>query len=225
MRFPIYEAAAPLARDLLRAEGLKDVVDLGSGSGGPWPALLRAPGLEEVRLTLTDRALDPCALRAFDDDQRESVRLGPQTQDLLAPADLPGLRTAFACLHHLAPDELEGLFAEVAHDGHPFLGIEVTERKASAIARQFLLFPAALVAVLFIRPTLAQLALTYLLPVIPLALVWDGVVSCLRSYDPDELCALARQHAPKEYVWDVGRTSSEVGPVHLIYLLGRRSTH
>ena len=43
----------------------------------------------------------------------------------------------------------------------------------------------------FVRPfSLARLLLTYLVPVLPLLILWDGIVSCLRTYRPDELLAL-----------------------------------
>ena len=220
LSFPLYQAAVPLARELLEAQDLKQVVDLGSGSGGPWPALLREPGLSSIRLMLTDRGLDPSALQAFDEEQRASVELGPSTQNLLAPEHIPGLRTAFACLHHLKPDELEAVFEEVASSGHPFLGVEVTERTASAVARQLLLLPAAFIGMPFIRPTLTQLVLTYLVPLIPLALTWDGVVSCLRSYSSDELLELATRHAPTDYQWKSGRVRDAASPSHVVYLMG-----
>ena len=36
----------------------------------------------------------------------------------------------------------------------------------------------------------SRLLWTYLVPVIPLVLLFDGIVSCLRSYRPDELLKL-----------------------------------
>ena len=50
-----------------------------------------------------------------------------------------------------------------------------------------------LLVVPFLRPfRWAWIPLTYLIPIIPLFIVWDGLVSCLRCYNQDELLALTQ---------------------------------
>ena len=220
LRFGIYAPAAELIRELLEAHGGQQIVDLGAGSGGPWPALLREPALAGVGLRLTDRALDARALDAFDPDTRARVALGPEAPRFLPGAELDGLRTAFACLHHLTPDALAEALGRVARDRFPFLAIEVTERTWCALVRQVVFGPLALWGIACLRPTPGQILLTYVIPVIPLALVWDGCVSCLRSYGTEELLALARRHARDDYVWDAGILRPPGGAA-LVFLRGR----
>jgi hypothetical protein len=55
-----------------------------------------------------------------------------------------------------------------------------------------------------IRPwSWARLALTYVVPIVPLLVVWDGLVSCLRSYRLAELRALTAG-LDRGYAWEVG---------------------
>jgi hypothetical protein len=56
--------------------------------------------------------------------------------------------------------------------------------------------------------------LTYVLPVIPLVVMIDGVVSCLRSYSVEELKTLAHHEG---YEWEAG---VEKG---VTFLIGRRA--
>ena len=58
----------------------------------------------------------------------------------------------------------------------------------------------------FFRPfRLSRLVFTYLLPLIPLTTIWDGVVSILRLYSPAELLALARRADPTGRLrWQAG---------------------
>jgi len=58
----------------------------------------------------------------------------------------------------------------------------------------------------FIRPLrFARFVWTYLLPVIPFVLFFDGVLSCLRAYSPAELREMASRVGAKKYRWDAGR--------------------
>ena len=49
----------------------------------------------------------------------------------------------------------------------------------------------------------SRLLLTYVLPVIPLLVAWDGTASALRAYTPQELLALAASVPGAErYTWE-----------------------
>ena len=55
----------------------------------------------------------------------------------------------------------------------------------------------------------SRVLLTYVLPVIPLLVGWDGTVSALRAYTPEELLALAASVPGAEhYSWDAGRAGA-----------------
>ena len=69
-----------------------------------------------------------------------------------------------------------------------------------------LLFLGSLALVPLARPfRLSRLLFTYLLPAIPALVAWDGTVSALRAYTPDELLELARSVPGSErYSWEAG---------------------
>jgi hypothetical protein len=80
-------------------------------------------------------------------------------------------------------------------------------------------------AVLLLMPTirpmrLSWLVFTYLVPLVPLLVLWDGMVSCLRVYSPDELSSLVADL--DEYDWEIGRFSLG-GPAKATYLIGKPS--
>jgi hypothetical protein len=79
------------------------------------------------------------------------------------------------------------------------------------------LFLGSLFLVPLVRPfRLSRVLLTYLVPLIPMLVAWDGTVSALRAYTPDELLALARAVPGGEaYAWDAGVVGSA------LYLVGR----
>jgi hypothetical protein len=75
----------------------------------------------------------------------------------------------------------------------------------------------------FVRPfRWSGLFFTYVLPVLPLLVVFDGLVSCLRVYSVAELEALAAEveAARPGYRFETGRIRIGRAPVHATYLIG-----
>jgi len=79
-----------------------------------------------------------------------------------------------------------------------------------------------LLLVPFLRPFRASwLVFTYVIPIIPLFVLWDGFVSGLRVYSVSELEALVAGIGGGDYVWEAGRIQMGAQPVRATYLLGR----
>jgi delta 1-pyrroline-5-carboxylate dehydrogenase len=53
-------------------------------------------------------------------------------------------------------------------------------------------------------------------------LLFDGVVSCLRTYRPQELREIIAKLNATEYQWNVGEHSRAAGRVPITYLIGFR---
>ena len=66
----------------------------------------------------------------------------------------------------------------------------------------------------------SRLLYTYVLPIIPLVLLFDGLVSCLRTYQPRELRELIEVVAAPEYRWETGEQSGTFGGLPITYLIG-----
>jgi hypothetical protein len=66
----------------------------------------------------------------------------------------------------------------------------------------------------------SRLFWTYLVPVVPLMVLFDGVVSCLRVYTPDEMLAMARDVASDSYEWDAGHEKPAGAPLPVPFLIG-----
>ena len=238
-----YAAAAPLLSDVLRASALTaggtaalpgdavhDVVDLGAGAGGPWRALaaqLAAHGTP-VRVRLTDAYPN---LAAFDRMASEtggavSGEARPVAADAV-PAELTGFRTCFSAFHHFPPPLARRVLADARARGVGIAVFEGTRRDARCLLFMLVVPLVILLVTPLLRPfRWSRLLLTYVLPVIPLAALVDGVVSCLRTYTPEELRMLAVSaeqaavtgDAGWAYTWTAGESGS--GPIPMTYLIG-----
>jgi hypothetical protein len=69
-----------------------------------------------------------------------------------------------------------------------------------------------------------RLLCTYVVPIIPLVLLFDGVVSCLRTYRPQELREIIKKLSGIEYQWEVGELSKAAGQPPITYLIGYPQT-
>src|SRR5258708_25847217 len=76
-----------------------------------------------------------------------------------------------------------------------------------------------LLAVPFIRPfRWSTLMWTYLVPILPIVLLFDSIVSVLRIYSSEELRGLTT--GLDSYLWSTGTVRSKPIPVPVLYLVG-----
>src|SRR5439155_21664731 len=110
------------------------------------------------------------------------------------PPALSGFRTLFSSFHHFRPEEARRILADAVRQRQGIGVFEATQRSAPAMLAMLLTPLFVLLATPFIRPfRLSRLFWTYLLPVVPIVALFDGVVSCLRTYTPTELRALVAE--------------------------------
>lgn len=233
MRF--YRPLAPALRDLLRETGVNVLCDVCSGSGGGAVAMLAeldALGHREVSLHLSDRFPNEAAIARVRDAGDARVRYLAEARDALdAPADPHAVRTMFGALHHFRPDDVRRVIARAVEARAPVALFDVAASPVirrlpgvllplAAVPNLALLFVVALALVPLARPFRAsRVALSYALPLIPALYAWDGTVSALRAYTPEELLAIARSAPGGDgYDWRCERE----GPA--LALLGRPRT-
>lgn len=216
--------AAKIDEGMLR-HGATDLVDLCSGGSGPilhlLPAL-RAKQGRDVGVTLTD--LYPAAAG------REKVAaLGDPRVKYLAepvdatkpPASLAGMRTVFGGFHHLRPEAAKGVLAGAFAQRRSIAIFEATARKPALFLFGLLMPLVVLLATPAIRPLRAsQLFFTYGVPLLPLFIMWDGLVSVVRTYTVDELRAMTADLQAPDYAWDIGELAVPGVPVKLPYVVG-----
>jgi hypothetical protein len=180
---------------------------------------LRESGID-VTVCLSDHNPN---LAAFERARRLSthaVAFHPEPVDAThVPRGLSGFRTMFSAFHHLRPDQARAVLADAVARGE---GISVFECGDWS----FLTLGGLLgtpVAVLLLTPFIgpfrwSRLFWTYLVPVLPLVLLFDTIVSWLRFYSEPELRELTV--GLDGYQWDIGRVRIKPLPNVITYLIG-----
>lgn len=219
----LYNGLAPRLADAVQRCGATQIVDLCSGGGGPWPDLLpalRAAGVD-VPVCLTDKYPNVAALGRLA-ETTPGLRFEAESVDATdVPARLTGFRTIFTAFHHFRPDAARTILAAAVRDRQGILVAEPGPRSPAALAMQTLVPLAVLLLTPAIRPfRWSRLFWTYLVPVLPLAIVFDGVVSSLRIYTPAEMLAMGREVGGDEYEWEAGLERGSGSPLPTPFLIG-----
>ncbi len=201
-----------------------DIVDLGSGSGGPIPRIVEELGKAgfAVRVTLTD--LFPKSKSGlFLQDEQNCIRYWPEPVDAASvPPNLRGIRTMFASFHHLPPRMAHEVLRDAFERRQTICIFEGSSRAAGSVASMLLVPLMVLLLTPKVRPvSWVQIVFTYVVPVLPLLIFWDGLVSQLRTYSVNELKQLTQGLHSSNYGWETGLMQIPRIPAGLPYVIGR----
>ena len=207
----------------LEAAGETKIVDLCSGGGGPTPSLvesLRARSLD-VTATLTDRFPNEVAAEECAKESAFCLYSDQSVDATDVPPDLQGVRTICNAFHHFAPKHAARVVASAARGGNSVVVLEIPERKLSVILSTFLAPLMVMISTPWIRPfRWSRLFFTYLIPLVPLLCLWDGIVSQLRAYTAEEMLKIAEDSGVEGYRWEAKKISHPSLPLRLTYLVG-----
>jgi hypothetical protein len=223
-----YRAIVPGLRRALGEAGTNRFIDLCSGGGGPWIALSRHlaasaasdAGSPQPTVLLTDKYPNRGAFERLRARIGETIDLYPESVDAMnIPSDLAGFRTIFSAFHHFDPKEARAILEDAFRQRQGIAIFEPAKRDLRTIfvvsfvpLLTFLLTPG-------IRPfRWSRLFWTYVLPVVPFTLWFDGVMSCLRTYSQDDLWELVEGFSAEDYRWEVGEDRG--GLVNVTRLVG-----
>lgn len=207
--------------DVLHRSGAEQVVDLCSGGGGPW-IHWHKQGEVESSAILTDKFPNRQALERLSALELPRLSYCSEPVDVTAvPPELKGFRTLFTSFHHFRPEQAKRVLRDAVANQQPIGIFEFTSRTPKAL--MLMLFsPLAVWLWTARRKRIGWLRwlLTYPLPVIPLVVTVDGIVSCLRTYSVHELKTMAYTAGANstKYTWVAGQERGGLFPI--TYLIG-----
>jgi hypothetical protein len=219
-----YAAVEPRLRAALRHSRASQVVDLCSGAGGPWLWMHERLAAQKtpVDVWLTDKYPNETSSRTIQKRASRGLRyyLSPVEANRI-PCDLQGFRTLFTSFHHFPPEQAKALVQDAVEHREGIAIFEVPRRSIMTVVGCFLFPFGAFLAVPLMRPfRRSRLFWTYLIPLAPLILCFDGLVSCLRAYSLIELSEIAQIHAARGYQWQFGEEQRGKFSFKVTYLVG-----
>ncbi|MGD0416803.1 MAG: hypothetical protein ABSA80_15700 [Terriglobales bacterium] len=222
-----YAPIAPLLQRALDSTGSGAIVDMCSGGGGPWldlslklkPRQLNGE-VPALQIWLTDKYPNLGAFQKVRSASENRINYCAGSVDATkVPGELKGLRTMFTSFHHFSPEQACAILQNAVDAGEGIGVFESTRRAWSTIGLIFAWVLMLVVCTPWIRPfRWSRLLWTYLVPIIPLAMLFDGVVSCLRTYRPEEMREMVEKLTAGGYRWEMGELSTGRAPI--TYLIG-----
>jgi hypothetical protein len=208
---------------VLRPREPTEILDLCSGSGGPMRLIIEV--LERrgyvVRATLTDLYPNPQSAPhpklSWLAESVDATRVSPR---------LAGVRTMFSAFHHFRPDAAKAILKD-AFDRRRAICIFESGSGTMLGFASMVGVPVGVLAVMpFARPfRWLYLVFTYLIPLMPLVIFWDGIVSMLRIYSPEQMKELTKDLQAPDYAWEIGRIRLAGVPDGPPYLIGQPITY
>jgi hypothetical protein len=218
-RTRFYEPVAGVLAELMEKTGRHEVLDLCSGSGG---------NIAEVHTNIEKRLARPITVTLTDKFplgkfESSTARITYSANPVDALKSIPssdGVRTMFSAIHHFDRIQVKQILINATATGQPVAIFDGADKNILTFLGIPLVQPVLfMLCTPFIRPfRRSRLIFTYILPLIPLMTMWDGMVSVLRLHSTEELRKLAAAAVP-HYEWHAQKLRNRLG-FHVTSLTG-----
>jgi ubiquinone/menaquinone biosynthesis C-methylase UbiE len=222
-KFDIYKNVLPVIEKGIQSSGNNTMVDIASGGGGGLVKIAEhlKKKIPDLKIILTDYYPNMDAFKGTKAKQPEVFEYVEQSVNAMdVPQDLKGFRTLFLSFHHFRPKDAKAILQNAVDTNQPIGIFEAQQRDIKNLAGMLLSPLSVLLLTPFIKPfKLNRIIFTYLIPVLPLFTLWDGVISVLRTYTKAELKQMTvelRNNARFDWEIDIVKTKSN----DILYLLG-----
>ncbi len=218
----LFKPSIDILDHMMKDSGETNIVDLGSGGGGG--LLWIAEELKKKHPNLNILMTDLCPnIPAFQYTKKQNNLFSFREESVDArnvPTEFKGLRTQFLSLHHFRPKEAKEILQHAVDSKSDIAIFEGQERSIASILAMIFSPITVLLVSPFIRPfKIGRIIFTYLIPLVPIFVLWDGIVSSLRTYSVKEMQDLVAEiHHGDQYEWNIGKVKS--GPGVNLYLTG-----
>ncbi|MBD0332626.1 MAG: hypothetical protein ICV66_08220 [Chitinophagaceae bacterium] len=221
--FDIYKCVLPVLEKGVQSSGNNTIVDIASGGGGGLIKIAEhlKESIPHLKIILSDYYPNMDAFKrtkAKQPDVFEYVENSVNAMDV--PPHLKGFRTQFLSFHHFRPKDAEAILQNAIDNNQPIGIFEAQQRDFKNLVQRLLSPISVLLLTPFIKPfRLDRIIFTYLIPLLPLFTLWDGIVSVLRTYTVAELKQMiSALRNNTHFDWEVGIAKGHANDI--LYLLG-----
>jgi len=220
----LYKPIIPIIEKGLQESKTDIIIDLGSGGGGGliWLNSELIKDIPNLKIILTDFYPN---IPAFELTKKKATNFNFIERPVDArnvPSELKGFRTQFLSLHHFKPKDARQILQN-AVDSNSGIGVfEAQERSVPSVLAMVFSPLSVLFTTPFIRPfKIGRIIFTYLIPIVPLFVLWDGIVSSFRTYSVKEMNEMVKSlDGNEKFNWNIGKVKS--GPGVVLYLVGTK---
>ncbi len=227
------DVLAELVLNCQKKTSFSQIIDLGSGSGGPMIDVVKTINNQSedhpINLLLTDKYPDLKTVNAINDLKIPHIKYLEQSVDASAIENTPkGLKTMVASFHHMQPHMAKQILTSAEKSKEPILIYEIAENNIPLLVWCLMLPISLLILILmslvmtpFVRPlTFSQVIFTYLIPIIPIVYAWDGQASIMRTYTFKDIETLIEKKDNQSYKWEMTQAKKNNGKKAGYFIFG-----
>ena len=222
-----HEQIAELLNKCLKATKSNRIIDLCSGAGGPMievvDLLKKDYQYSDLSITFTDLYPNQQAVQRINKGNDHLKYHTTSVDAANVPEYLDGVRSMICSFHHMNEEVAADILKNAQETKRSICIYEISDNSFPKWI-WWIAFPINILTVLFITPfvrplTWQQLVFTYLIPILPVIIAWDGAVSNARTYTLSDLdILLSRIGSNDFYKWEKGTLKGKGG--NKLYLLG-----
>ena len=228
-KFDIYQSVYPIIKQGLEIKSNQEWVDCASGGGSGLVKLAEQAknDFPNLKIVLTDYYPNK---KTFERTKAQNPQVFNFEENSVNAMDVPvhlqgKFRTMFGSFHHFRPKDAQKILQNAVDTQTPIAIFEPVGRNFFSWFSMLFVPLNVLLLTPFIKPFRWQvLPFIYLIPLIPLYILWDGIASILRRYSEKELNEMVRKLSNSEtFQWEIG--SKKKGNVATYYLYGFPKTN
>lgn len=220
----LYQPVLPLLEKTLVQSKTNQIIDLGSGGGGGlfWLNKELKKSIPHLKITLTDYFPNLTAYKLIRSKEPNFDFVSSPVDAKNVPKHLIGLRTQLLSFHHFKPTDAQQILQNAIDSNNSIAVLEAQERSFKSFFTLLFIFIPVLLMTPFIKPfSFKRLFFTYIIPIVPFFVTWDGLVSSLRTYSVAEMNKLVKSTNNHEnFNWEIGKIRSF--PTPIMYLIGAK---
>jgi hypothetical protein len=221
----IYKPAIPILKDIISKTGIDEIIDLCSGSGGGVDELqdeLSEQCGKIIKVTLSDKYPNIEPYELLKNKSNGGLNYIKEPIDAMhVPSQCKGIRTMFSAFHHFKPGDAKNIINDAVTNKTPICIFEGAGKTVIDFIGILIFTPIIFFFTTpFIKPfSISRVILTYIIPVVPVTTLWDGLVSILRMYTPGDMLIMAKEASGENYEWKAGQIKGKLGN-RVMYLAG-----
>lgn len=204
----IYQPAWHVLREWVEdSEGV--VLDMASGSGyhiADYSAWSCERNMSIPQIRVSDLYPDYERLQALERQFPGSIQAVTQPVDAASVPDslCGGVRTIFGAFHHFPPETAVRVLTDAVQNADGILIFEPHPRRIrNLFCNIFGIFFGIAAPFVSGRFTWKRLIFSTLIPVIPVLLVWDGIISVFRAYTREEMETMIASLPENDFKWRI----------------------
>ncbi|KZS42774.1 hypothetical protein AWE51_15500 [Aquimarina aggregata] len=226
------EVLVGLLENVQKHHEFSKVIDLGSGSGGAMPEVIKLINEkkdEPIQLILTDLYPNSKCIHKINNGSLKNVVYKETSINATNLDKTPkGLKTMVNSFHHMPPAQAKKILKSAQENKEPILIYEMGENFVPTLiwwlflpVSLLILFVMSLFMTPFVRPlTWQQIVFTYFIPIIPICYAWDGQASTMRTYTFKDVGYLLQDIEDEDYTWKIESAKKKNGKKLGYYILG-----